>query len=73
MAVKTVCDVCNTVVSKVGKDYATVPVVYYSEPDLHTGRSEKERRWEDICVPCFERTYARYPVIPLSKEEWPNA
>ena len=68
MAIKTVCDVCNTVVRKVGKDYATVPVVHRCEPDLHTGRSEMEVIWEDICVICFEKTYTRYPVIPLSKE-----
>lgn len=72
MAIRTVCDVCHAVVSKVGRDYAAVPVFYRGDPDLHTGRSEREIIWEDVCVPCFEKTYTRCPVIPLSKGECQN-
>lgn len=66
MSIKTVCDVCDVVVRKVGEDYATVPVFYRGDPDLHTGRSEIEVIWEDVCVPCFEKTYTRGTQIPLA-------
>ena len=62
MATKTVCDICNTVVTKIGKDYTIVPVVVRGDCDLHTGRSETTIMWEDICVKCFEKTYTKYTV-----------